>query len=122
MLKGLDELAEFGGTDDYVASLVTIVKAYPETGIMLTKVRGVLPDSVVLDGAIQTLLNEKKITAEPSGKRSLLLKPRQEMATSPVVIPPQSGDIEVQAESTQAAPAKKPSVKPAKPADDDTQD
>lgn len=73
VLTGLAELKEFGGEDDYVASLLAIVQNYTD-GIVLTQVREVLPNSEILDKAIKTLVDKKEITNDAVGKRKQMLK------------------------------------------------
>ena len=82
VLTGLAELEEFGGEDNYVASVSAIVNAYPE-GIMLTKLREVLPNYVVLEKAIKKLADDKEIDTEAVGKRGQLLKPLKKESAPP---------------------------------------
>ena len=96
VLKSQDELKKFRGEDNYEIAVATIVNEYPE-GIVLTRLRDVLPDSIILDEAVKKLVEKKEITTKPSGKRSQLLKP--------VAIPPPE---------TQPQP-KQPSVPPNNP-------
>ena len=88
VLKSQDDLKKFRGEDDYQIAVSTIVKEYPE-GIVLTRLREVLPDSVILDNAVKALVEKKEITTESYGKRTQLLKP---MAQAPVQ--PPSGKVE----------------------------
>ena len=82
VLKSYDVLHSFKGEDDYQIGLATIVNAYPE-GILLTKIRQVLPDSLILEKAIKALVEKKEIVSEPYGKRSQLLKPVKKEPAQP---------------------------------------
>ena len=72
VLQSIDELESFGGKDDYVQGLRTIVNGYPD-GITLSKVQTVLADTKVLADARKAL--KKEIEEIPKGK-SFILKPR----------------------------------------------
>ncbi len=82
VLKSQDDLKKFRGEDDYQIAVSTIVKEYPE-GIVLTRLREVLPDSVILDEAVKKLAEKKEITTESYGKRTQLLKPLKKPADQP---------------------------------------
>jgi hypothetical protein len=73
LLGALDEVDEdFGGKDDYQASLLAIVNHYGEAGVNLTKVRQVLPDSFALADAVEKLKATGKIIDEKMGRTSIL--------------------------------------------------
>ena len=75
--------------------MVTIVNEYPD-GIVVTRLREVLPDSTILDEAIKQLVAKKEILSEPYGKRSQLLKPLMQEFTQP----PQKEVVEVNTNPT----------------------
>jgi hypothetical protein len=80
VLKALDELEEFGGTDDYETSLTAIVDHYGKNGISLTRVREVLPDAKSLETALEKLVTAGEIEKGPN-KRSPLLKSLKQTET-----------------------------------------
>ena len=82
VLKSQDDLKKFRGEDDYQIAVTTIVKEYPD-GIVLTRLREVLPDSVILEKAVRNLAEKKEITTESCGKRTQLLKPGSQMPVQP---------------------------------------
>ena len=108
VLKSQDDLKKFRGEDDYQIAVATIVKEYPE-GIVLTRLREVLPDSVILDEAVKKLVEKKEITTESYGKRTQLLKPMAQAS----VQPPQQEIVEV---NTNPTDDPKWDQKPAQPA------
>ena len=111
VLKSQDDLNKFRGKDDYQISVATIVKEYPD-GIVLTRLREVLPDSAILDEAIKKLVEKKEIISEPNGKRSQLLKPvRQAPEAQP---PPTSLDVSPNIPPVARA-EEKPAITPTKP-------
>ena len=111
LLKSQDELKRFRGEDDYEIAVAAIVTAYPE-GIVVTRLREVLPDSTILDEAIKKLVEEKQIVSEPYGKRSQLLKP---VAQTPVQPPA------VKVESVNTNPTGDPKWETMPPAQVETQ-
>ena len=117
VLKSLDELEEFRGKDDYQIAVATIVKEYPN-GIVLTRLREVLPDSVILEEAVKQLVEKKEITTEPYGKRSQLFKPVPQSPVQPPTGKVESVDTnptgDPKWEAVEEAAATKSAPKPAK--------
>ena len=123
VLKAQDDFKKFRGEDDYQIAVTTIVKEYPE-GIVLTRLREVLPDSVILEKAVKSLVEKKEITTESYGKRTQLLKPLHKPAKDRVesVDTNPTGKPEWETVPASEPTPKKPTPKPAKPAEDDTQE
>lgn len=111
VLKSQDELKKFRGEDDYQIAVATIANEYPD-GIVITRLREVLPDSVTLDEAIKKLVEKKEIASEPYGKRSQLIKPvKHEAVHSP----------KEHVESVDTNPTGDPKWEPVPPAQVETQ-
>lgn len=123
VVKASDELRSFNGEDDYQIAVATIVKEYPE-GIVLTRLREVLPDSVILEKAVKSLVEKKEITTESYGKRTQLLKPLHKPTDQPAkervesVDTNPTGNPEWETVPASETTPKKPTLKPAT---DDTQ-
>ena len=68
----LDELAQIGGVDAYEDVVLAFVNEAGAKGITVAKIHTVLPDSVALTKARNTLVTNGKIKAEKDGVTFLL--------------------------------------------------
>ena len=67
-LIAIDELQEFGGKDEYKTSVSIIVDRFGAEGVLVTRLRDVLPDSVDLNEAIKALKDENRIEEVGKGR------------------------------------------------------
>lgn len=72
VIRAINELLEFGGSDDYKPSALAIVKDSGDTGITVTKLRQVLPNPTELAKAVDTLVIEGAIEEQKDGRTTIL--------------------------------------------------
>ena len=79
-LTSLGELQEFGGKDEYKMSVSMIVDRSGAEGVLVTRLRDVLPDSVDLNAAIETLKKDGEIEEIGKGRSIRLVSKKNPAA------------------------------------------
>ncbi len=98
-LTSLGELQEFGGKDLYATSVSYIVESSGTNGVLVTRLRDVLPDSIDLNEAIKALKDDGEIEEVGKG-RSVRLVSKKKPAVPTESQP--APDEPVDGETTQA--------------------
>ena len=87
-LISLGELKEFGGNDEYKRSVSFIVDHSGTEGVLVTRLRDVLPDSLDLNAAIETLKKDGEIEEVGKGRSIRLVSKKKPAAPAETQSPP----------------------------------